>query len=44
MSKTGEKKSDPKRLFIRVMCFVLALSMIATTIFVIFAYLTGMYS
>lgn len=44
MSKSGKKKTDGKRLFIRVMCFILALSMIATTVFVIFAYLTGMYS
>lgn len=44
MSYPEKKKKDPKRMFIRITCFVLALSMVATTIFVIFAYLTGMYS
>lgn len=44
MSYGDKKKKDTKKLFIRVMCFILALSMIATTVFVIFAYLTGMYS
>jgi len=44
MSKVDKKKTDYKRMFIRVVCFILALSMIATTVFVIFAYLTGMYS
>lgn len=44
MSYLEKKKKDPKKLFIRVTCLVLAFSMVATTVFVLLAYLLGMFS
>lgn len=37
--KQPKKKTDKKKLFIRIVCFVLALSLVISTVYMLFAYL-----
>lgn len=39
-----EKKKESKRLFVRITCLVLAVSMVAATVLVVLSYLTDMFS